>query len=158
MNAIEKAMQTPAQRSIDGLAKELAQLPQIDCPLKHSFVPGFYVRQIFMPAGSLVISKIHKTEHPYVITRGKVSVWIEGVGVQHIRAPFTGITKPGTRRVLYVHEDCLWTTFHATDKQVVDEIEHDVIFSSADGHQQNIPNSILPMSKDVLRELTEGKV
>lgn len=157
MNAIEKAMQSPAQRSIDGLQNELAKLPQIECPLRHSFVPGFYVRQIFMPAGSLVISKIHKTEHPYVITRGKVSVWIEGVGVQNLRAPFTGITKPGTRRVLYVHEDCLWTTFHATDKKVVEEIERDVIYTAAHCDQQDITNNILPISNDVLHELTEGR-
>ena len=27
-----------------------------------------------------------------------------------------GITYPGTRRVLFIHEDCRWTTFHPTNR------------------------------------------
>ena len=32
-----------------------------------------------------------------------------------ITAPYTGITKAGTRRVLYIIEDCIWTTYHNFD-------------------------------------------
>lgn len=90
----------------------LTQAPAVDLPLVHRFTPGLYVREIFMPAGTLCTSKIHKTEHPFVITKGRVSVYIPGVGVEHFQAPHFGITKPGTRRVLYIHEDCTWITFH----------------------------------------------
>lgn len=91
--------------------EKLAQQSPVECPLVHRFTPGLYVREIFMPKGALIVSKIHRTEHPYVISKGKVSVWTEG-GVLHLSAPHCGITKPGTRRVLYIHEDCVWTTFH----------------------------------------------
>jgi hypothetical protein len=46
----------------------------IECPLVHRFTPGMYIREIFMPAGSLITSKIHKTEHPYTISKGKFAV------------------------------------------------------------------------------------
>ena len=65
-----------------------------------------------MPAGSLWTSKIHKTEHPYVVSYGKAAVSIDAEEWYEINAPYTGITKPGTRRVLYILEDCIWTTFH----------------------------------------------
>ena len=43
-----------------------------DCfPLKHKFVDGAYVREIFMPKGAFVVSKIHKFKHPYFILKGK---------------------------------------------------------------------------------------
>ena len=68
-----------------------------------------------MPAGSLWTSKIHKTEHPYVVSYGKAAVSIDADEWYEITAPYTGITKPGTRRVLYIIEDCIWTTFHRID-------------------------------------------
>jgi hypothetical protein len=36
----------------------------IELPIVHRFTPGLYIREIFMPAGALVTSKIHKTEYP----------------------------------------------------------------------------------------------
>jgi hypothetical protein len=87
----------------------------VHCLTTHRFTDGMYIREIFMPAGSLITSKIHKTEHPYIVSYGKVAVSIDGDDWDEIIAPYTGITKPGTRRVLYILEDCIWTTFHRVD-------------------------------------------
>jgi hypothetical protein len=83
----------------------------IEFPLKHVFIPGFYCRQIFMPAGSRLTSQIHKTRHPYVISQGKLVIYNKGECVE-LEAPVTGITNPGTRRILYIKEDTIFTTFH----------------------------------------------
>lgn len=87
----------------------------VHCLTTHMFTNGMYIREIFMPAGSLITSKVHKTEHPYIVSYGKVAVSIDGDDWNEITAPYTGITKPGTRRVLYILEDCIWTTFHRVD-------------------------------------------
>lgn len=105
----------------------LEHLDTANCPVIHRFTLGLYIREIFMPAGSLITSKIHKTEHPYVVSQGVVSVWIDAENEVLIEAPFTGITKPNTRRVLYVHEDCIWTTFHPTDVQPESDSEEDIL-------------------------------
>jgi len=97
---------------------ELAMLENcepVHCLTTHRFTDGMYIREIFMPAGSLITSKVHKTEHPYIVSYGKVAVSIDGDDWDEITAPYTGITKPGTRRVLYIIEDCIWTTFHRVD-------------------------------------------
>jgi hypothetical protein len=101
----------------------------IECPLVHRFTPGMYIREIFMPAGSLITSKIHKTEHPYTISKGKVAVSIDGKDWEEFEAPYTGITKPGTRRILYIIEDCIWTTYHVNDDNCEDleQIEEKII-------------------------------
>ena len=111
---------------IDQVEAMLVQYPEVECPLTHSFVPGFYVRTIFMPAGTMMTSKIHKTQHPYHVSKGKVNVII-GDGIEHIEAPYWGMTEPNTRRILYIVEDCEWTTFHATDKTTPEEVEDDII-------------------------------
>ena len=71
-------------------------------PLKHTFADGCYIREIFSPANQLMVSKIHKKEHPYFLMSGKLSILTED-GVKHLVAPCNGITKPGTKRIIYTH-------------------------------------------------------
>lgn len=111
---------------IDELESKMIEYPFVECPLVHRFTPGMYIREIFMPAGSMVTSMIHKTEHPFVVSMGIVNVLINEE-VQTIEAPYCGITKPGTRRVLYCVTDVVWTTFHAIDIKPEDNSEKAVL-------------------------------
>jgi hypothetical protein len=103
-----------AETRIGVLQAALSQLPQLDCPVTHRFTPGLYAREIFMPKGSLLVSRIHKTEHPYVVISGRVLVFTEENGVVELRGGYVGITKPGAQRALLLLEDTRWITFHPT--------------------------------------------
>lgn len=111
---------------VDQLEAAMVHLEETECPLIHRFTPGMYIREVFIPGGTLVTSKIHKTEHPFVLSKGRVSILIDGE-IQVLEAPFCGVTKPGTRRVVYAHEDTVWLTFHATDKKTPEEVEDEII-------------------------------
>lgn len=106
------------------------------CPVKHSFVDGAYIREIFMPKGTLVTSKIHKFKHPYFVMKGKCSVQSEK-GLEQITAPHHGITEPGTKRLLYIHEDTVWITVHVTKEKDLDKIEEEIIAKSFDEIEQS---------------------
>lgn len=97
------------------------------CPLVHRFTPGLYIREILMVAGTFVITAKHLTEHPFVISKGKVRVVEEGKEALILEAPHTGITQPGTQRVIYVLEDTIWTTFHATEETDVESIGNAIL-------------------------------
>lgn len=97
------------------------------CPLKHTFGDGVYVREIFIPAGTLIVGKIHKHKHPNFLLKGKVSVYTEQNGVEKLEAPLSIISKAGTKRVVYAHEDAVWITVHVTDKTNLTEIESEII-------------------------------
>lgn len=126
---------------IDELEAEMIKGDLVDCPLSHMFTDGMYIRQIFMPAGSLIVSKIHKTQHPFTISKGKAAVKVNEEEWSLLEAPYTSITQPGTRRVLYILEDCVWTTYHPLDDikfdyndmteeeklRIVDDIENRII-------------------------------
>jgi hypothetical protein len=101
------------------------------CPLKHTFVPGNYVREIFLPKGMLFVTKIHKITHPFFILTGDVSVLTEE-GVVRIKGPFQGITREGTKRIIFVHENTVWITVHSTDSTDLKEIEEQVIAKNFD--------------------------
>jgi hypothetical protein len=95
-------------------------------PVKHTFAGGCYVREIFNPAGLLLMTKIHKKEHPFFLMKGKMSILTED-GVKVVEAPYSGVTQPGTKRAIYTHEDCVFITVHATEKQTPEEVEEEVI-------------------------------
>ena len=95
-------------------------------PVKHTFAGGCYVREIYNPADELIITKIHKKEHPFFLMKGEMSILTEE-GIQHIKAPYQGVTKPGTKRAIYTHEECIFITVLATDNTTIEDVEDEVV-------------------------------
>ena len=98
-----------------------------ECPLKHAFADGVYVREIFIPKDTLIVGKIHRHAHPNFLMSGEVSVFTEQGGVQRLKAPMSIISPAGTKRVVYAHEDTVWVTVHVTKETDVEKIEQQVI-------------------------------
>ena len=101
----------------------------VNCPLKHSFAPGIYVREIFIPAGVVLTGKIHKHEHPNFLMKGKVEVFTESNGGEVLEAPLSMISSAGTKRVVKTITDTIWVTVHHNPDNLTntDEIEKNVI-------------------------------
>lgn len=116
----------PWRGKIAYLIDRFGQEAQVECPLKHHFAPGVYLREIFMPAGAIVIGKIHKTEHFNIIQKGRVSLIGEGE-TKILEGPCTFISKAGVQKVLYIHEDTVWSTIHITDERDLDRLEAQLI-------------------------------
>jgi len=110
---------------------EAGEMQEQDCPLTHRFTPGCYLREILMPAGTLIVGKIHATEHFNILLTGQVSV-ATAEGVEHLQAPYTFISKAGIQKVVYCHTDCVWQTVHVTEETDLLKIEAEVIVESYD--------------------------
>lgn len=117
ITAIEQAMVT-----IPGILS--GDIPQ--CPLTHFFANGICVRSMFLPGGSLYTGRIHKKDHPFFILHGDLTVVSEFTGVQRIMGPYFSISKAGTKRMGFAHEDTVLVTIHRTDEvdpeKITDEI------------------------------------
>lgn len=113
-----------------------AELPDVEMPLQHTFAPGVYVRTIFIPAGSVIIGKIHKHRHANVLSQGHVTVLTEGGGLEELHGPLTMVSEPGTKRAVYAHTDTVWTTIHPTDKTDLGDIEEEVIAKTYEEYEQ----------------------
>jgi hypothetical protein len=109
------------------LVRELAKVEQVECPLKHYFAPGVYLREIFMPAGSIIIGKIHKTEHFNLIERGRCTLYHEDGRQELLEAPHTFVSKAGVQKVLHIHEDMVWRTIHVTEETDLERLEAQLI-------------------------------
>lgn len=128
---VKKDVQPDAIDTVEyALALAIANDPNFkfeNCPLEHTFTPGLYSRKIFMRKGLEIVSEVHKTEHQFVILDGVVSVYTEDTGWKILAAPYHGVTKSGTRRILKVEMDCIWITFHSTTLTNIDEIHNTII-------------------------------
>ena len=85
---------------------------QAEFPLKHSFAPGVYAREMEIPAGALLIGKIHKHRHHNFLMKGSIIVLTEANGVELLQAPLMIVSEEGTQRIGYAVTDTVWTTIH----------------------------------------------
>lgn len=100
-------------------------------PLEHSFADGLYIRKLTVPADTLTVTKIHAVNHAFFLQNGTISVLTEE-GVKKFTAPYQGITKAGTKRIIYHHDEVVFTTVHSTKETDLDKIEVEVIAQNFD--------------------------
>jgi hypothetical protein len=96
---------------------------------------AMYGRELSLPAGAIVVGKIHK--HPVfnVLLKGRLMVVSEN-GRKVLEAPATYMSEPGIRRIGYVLEDCVWLNVLMTDKVGEENVDEIVDFHTAESYEQ----------------------
>tara|TARA_R110000803_G_scaffold195068_1_gene258259 strand:- start:6016 stop:6483 length:468 start_codon:yes stop_codon:yes gene_type:complete len=92
----------------------------IEWPLKHTFSNGIYARELSIPAGGLIVGKVHKTQHHNFLLQGEIIVLTEMGGAKLLQAPCTIVSEPGTQRVGYALTDTVWTAVHLNESNTQD--------------------------------------
>jgi mannose-6-phosphate isomerase-like protein (cupin superfamily) len=128
LQAAERARNNERVNELERVIADMAETSPVECPVESFFLDGMYSRRITMPKGTLLTSKIHARDNFYFVLTGMVSVWTEDGGVVNITAPYAGITKAGTRRIIFVHEECIWQTVHHCHETEMDKVEADLIY------------------------------
>lgn len=104
---------------------ELPQAPGMET--SHHFAGGMYCRRIEIPKGTLIVSKVHKTEHLFIGCSGILEVAGQG---ENYTLKSGDIIKSdiGTKRVVFAVTDVVCLTIHKTDKTKADEsLEEELI-------------------------------
>lgn len=117
-------------------------------PLKQTLEGGLYTRELFMPQGSLIVSMIHKQQHPSFLLKGKVSYLKDDGTIETITSPHKIFTQIGTQRVLYIHEDTEWCCVYKTDATTFEEAEADVYTND----YRELPYEIINKTKELWQE------
>ena len=120
-------------------------------PLIQHIEGGLYTREIFMPKGHLVISMVHKQNHPSFLLKGELSYLADNGEIVRIKGPHVIYTKEGTQRVLYIHKDCHWACVYKTDAQTFEEAEADVYTNN----YKELPEEIIEKNKKLWQELAQ---
>jgi hypothetical protein len=117
---------------LEGMMKQVDDV--VDIKPVHHFAKGLYAREIFIPKGTLLTGLIHREEHLNIVSKGEISVLTEQ-GPQRIKAPCTIVSKPGTKRVGYAHEDTVWITVHATTETEVEKIDESLVVDTYEQYE-----------------------
>ena len=110
------------RQKVEALQREIMRCEQYEPLTEHLFHGGMYCRKVFRPAGCLIVGKVHKKEHFYMVVFGTVVVTTDE-GVRRITGPAMLCSNPGTKRAVLAETDALCMTIHRTDATTVDEVD-----------------------------------
>lgn len=121
--------QVRPQANLGALEDAIRELPiQIDPEelTTHHFAPGLYLRELFIPAGTVLTGKIHRFETMNILLKGSIRVTTDN-GMKTLDAPQIFNSKPGTKKAGFAITDTTWLNVHPTEETDLKEIEREFI-------------------------------
>ena len=165
MNNLEK--KSELRSKILQLESAMLAIPdhmtQEDFQTKHYFAPGLYLREITIPKGVTLTGKIHKTEHMCILSKGDVSVYTED-GIKRIQASTVVHSLPGTKRVMFAHEESVWINCHYNpeNEKDIDKIDDLFVVDTFEqfylGSNRSLDDvlNVLGVTRDALTAISEN--
>lgn len=123
-----EVQETRATReNVEALQSAMMNLPQAPgMTTDHFFGGGMYCRRIAIPAGRIIVSKVHNTEHMFIGCVGELMV--AGQGENYTLKPGDVVISPvGTKRVVMAVTDVVVMTIHKTDPASLDDLERELV-------------------------------
>lgn len=117
-----KSHQLTSPEIIDDTIGMMLDMPQADCPVKHYFGPGIYIREVSIQAGVFSIGHYQKTEHLNHMVKGRVIMMNED-GTTTERKAGDIYTAPPGRKVGLIVEDMVWHNIYHTNETDIDILE-----------------------------------
>jgi quercetin dioxygenase-like cupin family protein len=112
--------------SIMRLQRAMLEMPQVELETVHYFADVMYARAVIRPKGTLIVGKVHKKEHFYIITKGSVEV-ASDTETKTYKAGDVIVSKPGTKRAVLALEDSICMTVHRTEQKDIEKIEKELV-------------------------------
>lgn len=94
----------------------------LDRHTQHHFAPGVYVRELFIPAGTVLTGKIHRCELMNILVSGTIRVTTDD-GVKELTGPQIFNSQAETKKAGFAVTDTIWLNVHPTNLTDLEEIE-----------------------------------
>jgi hypothetical protein len=118
------------QGLMDEFECRLIDFPQTDCPVTHHFGPGVYIREVKIPAGSLVLGHKHRNPHVNILVSGRLKLMGENNCITELVAPAV-ISTLGGRKLAYAIDETIWQNVYATEERDIEKLE-ELLFEKTD--------------------------
>ena len=135
----------PTRSAIETLQALISTEQQLELVTNHHFADGMYCRTLFRPKGALIVGKIHRQEHFYIVVFGDVTVTSDGLR-ERVQGFKVFTSRPGTKRAVYAHEDSLCLTVHRTNETDIDKLDDALV--EEDPTAMYLPGNI-PKSREL---------
>ena len=128
-------LQHQHRASMKLLQDAVGAMEQLHLEPKHHFARGVYARELFIPAGTCIVGKIHKHSQINVLLKGQMRVTTEK-GVEDVSSPFIVVSPPGTQRAAITQTDCIWITISGTHETDLDKLEHELVTTTFEEYER----------------------
>lgn len=130
LSSFQDDVDTPTPMTLYDLEQVLKRFPQTEEIVTHHFGGGVYARELFIPAGNLIIGKRHRHESLNMVLKGHISVFVApGLPVRHLYAPAIFTSPPLSKKMGYAHEDTVFVNVHPTTETDLEKIEAEFIIT-----------------------------
>jgi hypothetical protein len=141
MKSIAERGNMPQLLEIEKQLKESGNT--VDLPLEHLFVDGMYARTMFVPAGTVVVGKIHHKEDIGILMGGKAK-FLMGNSLIEIEAPKFFKGNAGVKRLMTAITDCTYVSISRVETEfegelddlVIGEFEKELVSDSVEQYEQ----------------------
>jgi hypothetical protein len=99
---------------------------QVQCPSTHEFQDGFYLRQTFIPANTLVVGRRHRKDTINMLLSGRVVLIMPSGSTVVLTAPESFISGAGEQKVAYTLSDIVCANIFQVRATTVAEAEAEV--------------------------------
>lgn len=125
---------------IDRLQEAMSRFPQAQLETRHYWADGMYCRELFRPATTLIVGKVHKKEHFLIVAAGTLRIIANGQTTE-VTGPAIIVSPPGTQRATYAITDATVITVHKTACTNLNDIDADLV--EDDPKSMYLPGNIL---------------
>lgn len=123
--------------SLNALPESQQFVPEI----RHTFLRGIYMREMFIPRGTVLVGKVHRLDCINLVSRGDISVMTEA-GAVRVQAGHQAVSPAGTQKVGFAHEDTIFINVFRTDATDVETIDEVLAFPATEPHGLNFEGAI----------------
>jgi hypothetical protein len=87
-----------------------------DQEAQHHFAQGVYVRSMWLPAGTVIVGRMHLQSRVCIVSAGRCR-WVDEFNPEpvEVQAPWVGEFKAGSKTVVVAIEDTYWSAITGTD-------------------------------------------
>ena len=129
----DAVIQGPVSREqvmeLESAMREMPNQVDLEQHTQHHFAPGVYVRELFIPADTVLTGKIHRFESMNVLVSGTIRVTTDE-GVKELTGPKIYNSAPGMKKAAYAVTDTIWLNIHPTEETDLIKIEEELIAPS----------------------------
>jgi quercetin dioxygenase-like cupin family protein len=109
------------RKKIDQLQGLMEDMPQAETPVVNTFAGGVYARELFIPKGTILVGKVHLTEHLNICLKGDLT-FLTVDGPKRVVGPTMFAAPAGTKKLAYANEDSIWVNVHPALSDDPDQI------------------------------------
>ena len=113
------------EQALSGLGDAIGST-DINKQVTHHFGTGVYGREMYIPQGQVITSKIHRGKTMNFIMAGVIGV-VSEEGHKIYQAPYVFVSGPFTKRIVIAHTDVIWATAQGSHETDLDKLEDELI-------------------------------